>query len=81
MTAAAGGRLLFRMSPSPSTRDVLHTAEDPFPCGGDMDQNPITDSRVGEAVGLIEPAADGARIALHLGREGLKIEIVLQEVC
>ena len=43
-----------------------------------MDQNPITNSRVGKTVRLMEPAADSARVALHLSRKRLKIEIVLQ---
>jgi hypothetical protein len=44
-----------------------------------VDENAIADSGVGQAVGLIHPAADGARIAIYFSGKRYKVEIVFEK--
>ena len=41
-----------------------------------MDQNPISDAREREAVGLIHPSSNGTGMAIQLTREGLKVRVI-----
>jgi hypothetical protein len=59
---------------------ALHAAENPFARGRHVNEDAITDFRVGKSVGLIEPAADCAGMAIDLFGEWIEIEKVLEQV-
>jgi hypothetical protein len=46
-----------------------------------VDQNAITDARVRQSVGLIQPTPNGARVAACVSGEGLEIDKIVEEVC
>jgi hypothetical protein len=61
--------------PAVATGAVMHPRKQPFPRSRDVDQNPITDASVWQAVGLVEPTADSAGIAIDLIGEWFEIKV------
>jgi len=59
---------------------VAHAPEHPLTRRWNMDQDAVADPRIRKTAGLIEPAPHGARVALHLGRERVEIEKVIQKL-
>jgi hypothetical protein len=47
----------------PARRRSLHAFQKPFPRGRNVNQDPVADSRVRQAVRLIHPTSNGARMA------------------
>jgi hypothetical protein len=63
------------------TPHVLHPRHYPFAGGRKVNQDPIAEFGVGQAVGLIDPAADGARIAFYLGGKGYNFKQIFKYIC
>src|SRR5262249_4521965 len=73
----AGGLLFWEIVPS--LIRILHARVQPLARGRDMDQNAVAEPRVGQPIGLIHPAPNGARITVNFSGERLKVEIIVEK--
>ena len=65
----------------PARRGLSHTLHEPFARGRDVDQDPVSDSRVWQPVRLIHPATNGARMAARIGGKRFKVGEIAEKIC